>query len=60
MWTNTQRWQKKVRVAVNNTYLNKDSLYYANNTVTANTLALSFKIPHRMKSEVKFLITLFI
>ena len=36
---------EKVRVAVNNTYLNKDSLYYANNTVTANTLALSFKIP---------------
>ncbi len=42
----------KVRDAINNTYLNKDSLptgqaglYYANNTVTANALALSFGIP---------------
>jgi len=35
----------KVRYAINNTYLNKDSLYYANNTVTANALALSFGIP---------------
>jgi len=35
----------KVKDAINNTYLNKDSLYYANNTVTANALALSFGIP---------------
>ncbi len=42
----------KVRDAINNTYLHKDSLstgqaglYYANNTVTANALALSFGIP---------------
>jgi alpha-L-rhamnosidase len=34
-----------VRDAINKTYLNKDSLYYANNTVTANALALSFGIP---------------
>lgn len=37
----------KVREAINNTYLNKDSLYYANNTVTANALALSFGIPSK-------------
>ncbi len=35
----------KVRDAINKTYLNKDSLYYANNTVTANAIALSFGIP---------------
>lgn len=42
----------KVRDAINNTYLHKDSLptgqaglFYANNTVTANALALSFGIP---------------
>ncbi len=35
----------KVRNAINNNFLNKDSLYYANNTVTANALALSFRIP---------------
>jgi alpha-L-rhamnosidase len=43
----------KVLGAVNNTYLNKDSLYYANNTVTANTLALSFGIPSKdIRSKV--------
>ena len=35
----------KVRDAINETYLNKKSLYYANNTITANALALSFGIP---------------
>jgi alpha-L-rhamnosidase len=43
----------KVREAINNTYLNKDSLYYANNTVTANALALSFGIPPKeIRSKV--------
>jgi len=43
----------KVFGAVNNTYLNKDSLYYANNTVTANALALSFGIPAKdIRSKV--------
>jgi alpha-L-rhamnosidase len=37
----------KVKEAINNTYLQKDSLYYANNTVTANALALSFGIPSK-------------
>jgi|YelNatPaOPRAMG01_1025707.scaffolds.fasta_scaffold09217_4 alpha-L-rhamnosidase len=35
----------KVRAAINNTFLNRDSLYYANNTVTANAIALYFDIP---------------
>ena len=35
----------KVRQAINEKFLNKDSLYYANNTVTANSMALSFGIP---------------
>jgi alpha-L-rhamnosidase len=34
-----------VRNAINNTYLNKENFYYANNTVTANAIALSFGIP---------------
>jgi alpha-L-rhamnosidase len=43
----------KVRDAINNTFLNKDSLYYANNTVTANALALFFGIPsEEIKSKV--------
>jgi alpha-L-rhamnosidase len=43
----------KVKDAINNTYLNKDSLYYANNTVTANALALSFDIPPKeIRSKV--------
>jgi len=43
----------KVRDAINNAYLNKDSLYYANNTVTANALALSFGIPSKeIRSKV--------
>jgi alpha-L-rhamnosidase len=43
----------KVRDAINNTYLNKDSLYYANNTVTANALALSFGVlPKQTTSDV--------
>ncbi len=43
----------KVRDAINKTYLNKDSLYYANNTVTANALALSFGIPPKgIRSKV--------
>jgi alpha-L-rhamnosidase len=37
----------KVKEAINNTYLQKDSLYYANNTVTANALALSFGLPSK-------------
>ncbi len=42
----------KVKNAINNNYL-KDSLYYANNTVTANALALSFGIPPKdMRSKV--------
>lgn len=36
---------RKVRTAINDTYLNKEHLYYANNTVTANALALYFGIP---------------
>lgn len=44
---------RKVRDAINNTYLNKDSLYYANNTVTANALALYFGIPpKKLRSKV--------
>ncbi|MGA7719811.1 MAG: family 78 glycoside hydrolase catalytic domain [Ignavibacteriaceae bacterium] len=35
----------QVRNAINTAYLNNDSLYYANNTVTANALALYFEIP---------------
>ncbi|MCL5021631.1 MAG: glycoside hydrolase family 78 protein [Bacteroidetes bacterium] len=35
----------KVRDAINKKYLDKASVYYANNTVTANALALSFGIP---------------
>ncbi len=35
----------RVRNAINTAYLNNDSLYYANNTVTANALALYFEIP---------------
>ena len=35
----------KVRNAIDNAYLNKDGLYYANNTVTANAIALSVGIP---------------
>ncbi|MHB8581603.1 MAG: alpha-L-rhamnosidase [Ignavibacteriaceae bacterium] len=50
----------KVRDAINNTYLHKDSLptgqaglFYANNTVTANALALSFGIPSKqIRSKV--------
>ena len=43
----------KVRNALNNAYLNKDSLFYANNTVTANALALYFGIPaNDTKSKV--------
>jgi alpha-L-rhamnosidase len=44
----------KVRDAINNTYLNKDSLYYANNTITANALALSFGIPPEEKRSKVF------
>ncbi|MCL5020121.1 MAG: glycoside hydrolase family 78 protein [Bacteroidetes bacterium] len=44
----------KVREAINNTYLNKDSLYYANNTVTANAIALSFGIPPKEIREKVF------
>ncbi len=36
---------KKVRNAVNNNYLDKKMDYYANNTVTANALAVYFNIP---------------
>lgn len=36
---------EKVREAVNKTYLNKEKFYYANNTVTANAVALSFGLP---------------
>lgn len=36
---------KKVRDAINATYLNKDGRYYANNTVTANAIALCVGIP---------------
>uniref|UniRef100_UPI00321755EA alpha-L-rhamnosidase n=1 Tax=uncultured Draconibacterium sp. TaxID=1573823 RepID=UPI00321755EA len=43
----------KVRNAINDNYLNKDSLYYANNTVTANALALYFGIPsEEIRSKV--------
>lgn len=43
----------KVKEAINNTYLHKDSLYYANNMVTANALALSFGIPSKeLRSSV--------
>ncbi len=35
----------KVRKAINEAYLNEKSHYYANNTVTANVLALRFGIP---------------
>ena len=42
-----------VKDAINKVYLNKDSLYYANNTVTANALALSFGIPSKeIRSKV--------
>jgi len=41
----------KVREAVNKRYLSKDSLYYANNTVTANAIALSFGIPPKSIRE---------
>ena len=36
---------EKVRIAINSAYLNKGGSYYANNTVTANALSLSFEIP---------------
>ena len=43
----------KIKDAINKTYLNVNSLYYANNTVTANALALSFGIPsEEIKSKV--------
>jgi alpha-L-rhamnosidase len=43
----------KVRDAVNNKFLNKDNLFYANNTVTANALALFFNIPlEEIRSKV--------
>ncbi len=42
-----------VRSAINRKYLNRDSLYYANNTVTANALALYFGIaPKEFRSRV--------
>lgn len=37
--------REKVLNAINKVYLSKDSSFYANNTVTANVLALSFGIP---------------
>ena len=36
---------EKVKIAINSAYLNRDNSYYANNTVTANALSLSFDIP---------------
>jgi alpha-L-rhamnosidase len=43
----------KVRDAINETYLNEKSHYYANNTVTANLLALRFGIvPDSIRSLV--------
>lgn len=35
----------KMKEAINRTYLHKDSIYYANNTVTANVVALAFDLP---------------
>ena len=35
---------RKAKMAVNNSFLNKEQKYYANNTITANLLALSFDI----------------
>jgi len=35
----------KMKEAINRTYLHKDSGYYANNTVTANVVALAFDLP---------------
>jgi alpha-L-rhamnosidase len=44
---------EKVRSAINNTYLNGKDFYYANNTVTANVLALYFGIaPKEIKEKV--------
>jgi|AGTN01.1.fsa_nt_gi Alpha-L-rhamnosidase N-terminal domain./Bacterial alpha-L-rhamnosidase. len=36
---------EKVREAVNKRWLNRENFYYANNTVTANAVALSFGLP---------------
>jgi len=47
---------KKVKEAINKTYLNRDNFYYANNTVTANAVALSFGLPPD-EIRSKFLIT---
>ena len=43
----------KMRDAINKTYLNKDSLYYSNNTVTANIVGLAFNIsPDNLKEKI--------
>ncbi len=43
----------KMKEAINRTYLHKDSIYYANNTVTANVVALAFDLPPiELKSKV--------
>ncbi len=43
----------KVRTAINKTFLNDNSCYYANNTVTSNLLALRFGIaPDSIRSRV--------
>ncbi len=36
---------EKVKESINSTFFNKDSFFYANNTPTANLVALSFNIP---------------
>lgn len=44
---------QKVRSAINKTYLNNKAFYYANNTVTANVLALYFGIaPKEIRKRV--------
>ncbi len=36
---------EKIKESINKTFFNKDSFYYANNTATANLVALSFNLP---------------
>ena len=43
----------KVRKAINTTFLNTEKFYYANNTITANLLALYFRIaPKKIRRRV--------